>query len=201
MAKAERLELRLDVELREKLDELAGRRNVAVSVIVRRAIIDAHRAAFPDAPVKRREPTVREVLNDPQESLATFHFRLWDRPPSPIQQKLYAAHGRGYASGVAEEQVDAVLTTAFYIAPVRPDDAVVILAPRKASALTLERITAARSAAQAKPFAATVTETIQRMKIGIPAPWPPGTPRVWVAVGVTDDAPTWLRKRLVEIAP
>jgi hypothetical protein len=147
---------------------------------------------------------VREVTSTrPPETLTDFHQRLWDRPPSRLQSILYAAHGRGYVSGVTEERVDAVLTTAFFIAPLRPIDAVAILAPPDATKLIEQRIVAAVAAARAKPLAATANEAYERMKMGLPPAWWPTEPRLWVAVGVAidDKTPPWLRRRLVEVAP
>jgi hypothetical protein len=211
--KSLRLEVRLDTDLHAKLDELAKLRGVKASVVVRRSILDAHRAAFPDAPRTRCKTAVPDAPVTPPDTVAAFHEHLWGSPPSPVQQQLYDAHGRGYVTGATEEQVTAVVTMALFIGPLRPYDPtnipaqpdassllpITIVAPPDMAELVMQRSAASLAASRGKPLAATVAETLRRMRIGLPADWS-REPRIWVAVGVSVDeaTPTWMRKRLVE---
>jgi hypothetical protein len=216
MKKEARLEVRLDTDLHAKLDELAKLRGVKASVVVRRSILDAHRAAFPNASRSHPPLAVPDAPLLPLDSVASFHERLWGSPPSDIQAKLYAAHARGYLAGATEEQVDAVLTTALFIAPLRPYDPtnipaqpdagallpVAVLAPPELGTLVDNRAVAAFAASRGKPDAKIVGQTIGRMKRGLPPQWGQEEPRIWIAVGlvVDDTTPRWLRRRLIEVA-
>jgi hypothetical protein len=117
-----------------------------------------------------------------------------------VQQRLYTAYARGYVGTVNDELVDAVITTVLHIAPLRAVDLVAILAPPDIRTLVMDRVRAAKVRAAGRPFATSIDETIERMRMGIPPVWWPREPRVWVAVGVpVDDAtPAWLRRRLIE---
>ena len=87
MRKDGRLELRLDADLRGKVEALAGLRGGKASGAVRRAIIDAYRTAFPDAPAKPRlQPTVRVEPEIIPSDLTEFHAALWGSQPSRAQR-------------------------------------------------------------------------------------------------------------------
>ena len=121
MAKSERLEVRVDADVLAMVGELAALRKVTASVVVRRLIRDAYKLAFPDAPTRPCKPVLVEAPTPPPNTLADFHAHLWDRPPSPIQRVLYERRARGFLGGATEEHLDAVITMALYIAPLRPD--------------------------------------------------------------------------------
>jgi hypothetical protein len=204
MKKDGRLELRLDADLRVKVEALAVMRGGKASVAVRRAINDAYKTAFPGAPEKPRiQPVVCEMPEIIPAGVTDLHAALWGTLPSQVQQRLYATYGRGYASAVDEELIDAAITTAFHIAPVRPGAQVVLLAHPDTHPMLFGRVKAAMSASAGKPFETSVAATVDRMAAGVPAEWPPREPPVWVAIGVSTDEkmPKWLRRRLVEVAP
>lgn len=203
MTKNDRLELRLDADLRGKIDELAKAKGVAASVVVRRAVLDAHRAAFPNAPLAGPQSplVVPEAPCTSHPTLTDLHVSLWGRPPTHVQRQLYDLHGRGYATGVADEHIDAVIATLFYIARLRSDDPPVILAPTALHESVLARVQVAHDAAMQTEAATAIAQTIAKMRIGVPVPWPTSPLRVWVGVGIqiTDDTPTWVTKRLVGV--
>jgi hypothetical protein len=200
MAKDDRLELRLDAELRSKINELAALRGWPASAVVRRAILDAHHAAFPDAAVAASTTIVESrVVSTPAATITELHTALWRQPPTQLQQRLFDAHARGFTVGITPEQIDATLTVLFHLAPVRPDDPPFVLAPASVHAAILERVQAAVEGARGTEVARGIAQTIQEMKIGVPAQWPSEPPRVWVSVGVsvTDDGRGWLSRMLL----
>jgi hypothetical protein len=202
MAKTDRLEVRLDAELRGKLHELARAKRVSTSAVVRRAVLDAHRATFPDAAVAAPSHIV-EVPAKPAVTLTLteLHVALWHRPPTGIQCRLYDAHARGYAVGISTEEVDAVITALLYIAPARPDDVPFVIAPPPVHDEIDARVRAAYDNVKRTEVAPGIARTIRAMRLGLPSPWPRESPRVWVAigVGVAEDTPGWLSRMLLEV--
>jgi len=200
MTKHDRLELRLDAELRSKINELAALRGWPASAVVRRAVLEAHRAAFPDAAVAAPS-TIAEprVVTTPALTITELHERLWRGPPSEVQQRLYDARCRGYAAGTTTERIDAALTTLLHIAPVRPDDVPLVLAPPAIHEEIEARVRIAYQGVRGTAAAPAVVQTIRAMKLGLPAQWPSEPPRVWVSVGVsvTDDGHGWLSRMLL----
>jgi hypothetical protein len=203
MAKTDRLEMRLDDELRRKVDDLARAKGVSASAVVRRAVLDAHRAVFPDAARVAVPSVPMEVaaVTPAPCTVLELHEKLWHRPPTDIQRKLYDARARGYAVGVSAEHVEAVITTLFQIAPLRPDNVPFVVAPPPVHDEIEARVRAAYDNVKGTGAAPGVARTIRAMRIGLPSPWPSKSPRVWVAirVGVAKDTPGWLTSKLMTV--
>jgi hypothetical protein len=201
MAKTDRLELRLDAELRGKIDELARLRGWPASAVVRRAVLDAHRAAFPDAAVTPPSAIVEVPVCRalPTVTITELHVALWSAPPTDLQRRLYDAHARGFAMRATTENIDAIITTLFHIAPLRADEVPFILAPPEVHDEIETRVRFAYANVKATEAAPGIARTIRAMRLGLPSPRPSESPRVWVAVGVgvAEDTPGWLTSKLM----
>jgi hypothetical protein len=199
MSKNDRLELRLDEQLREKLDELVKLKNLPASAVVRRAIIEAHRAGFPDATTQTTSATTLKLPepSPPAPTIFDLHDVLWGQPPLHVQGRLYEKHGFGYVSGVTEPQVDALLTTLIFAAKVRPNDVPVVLGPPDVQPKIIERARAALHRVRGTEAAVPVATVMKTMVLGLPPSWPQVAPRVWVVIGLTltGGEPPWLTKR------
>ena len=199
--KTDRLELRLDAQLRQKIEDLAQLQGVPASVVVRRAIRDTHRVAFPPGvaeAVVAKTPEVQPT-SPARPSILDFHAALWGVPPTDLQRVLYDRFGLGYRAGTTQPQIDAVVTTLLHFARVWQDEIPFVLAPDAVHPAVTERVKAAYDRVRGTELAAPVTRVVKAMRLGLPSTWHPFPPRIWVALGiaVTDDVPTWLTKRLV----
>jgi hypothetical protein len=166
-------------------------------------VLDAHRAAFPDAavapPSAILEVPVCQTL--PTVTITELHVALWSAPPTDLQRRLYDAHARGFATGATTENIDAIITTLFHIAPLRADDVPFVFAPQKVHDEIETRVRFAYANVKDTVAAPEIARTIRAMRLGLPSPWPSESPRVWVAVGVavTRDVHGWLSSKLMTV--
>ena len=175
MRKDDRLELRLDAELRAKVNDLAGLSSRHPSLHCCLHCRPPRDPRRPQACLPERCCTGSSPACPPGGAPPS------SRPVSPSSTPLSGvvsrpkcsrgsttAYARGYIGTVTDELVDAVITTVLHIAPVRAADPVAILAPPDLHTLVVERVKAAKLQAAGKPCAASIDATIERMKMGLP---------------------------------